>query len=88
MHYQITVKGKVQGVFFRVSTRNKALELGLSGFVRNEADGSVYLEVEGEQKNTDELLAWLKAGGPPHARVDQVEINIGDLQNLGKFEIR
>jgi acylphosphatase len=46
-HYQITVSGKVQGVWFRKSTQDKARELGLRGFVRNQPDGSVYIEASG-----------------------------------------
>ena len=88
IHYKITVRGLVQGVFFRVSTKRKAQELGLTGFVHNQADGSVYIEVEGEQNAIDRLLAWLRAGGPSHARVDEVDINTGELQNMEMFEIR
>ena len=69
----IRVTGRVQGVWFRASTREEALRLGLKGFVRNDPDGTVYLEVSGSEKQIRDLLAWCHEG-PRHARVDQVDI--------------
>lgn len=86
LHYNIKVIGKVQGVWFRDSTRKKALELGLSGFVRNEDDGSVYIEAEGEKDALDKLIAWC-AVGPPLAEVAKVELKEGRLQDFTGFEI-
>ena len=88
LHNNVIVRGRVQGVFFRASTRTKAEELGLFGFVHNEEDGSVYIEVEGEQIKIDELLLWLRNGGPSHASVDDIQINQGELVNFIGFEIR
>ena len=87
-HYNITVKGRVQGVFFRVSTQREASRLGLAGFVRNESGGNVYLEVEGEQDLIDKLLTWIRRGGPPQGWVNDVDIKAGDLENFNRFEIR
>lgn len=87
-HYNIKVKGRVQGVFFRVSTQREASRLGLAGFVRNEPDGSVYVEVEGEQDVIDNLLTWLRKGGPPQGRVDDLDIEAGVIENFNRFEIR
>ena len=50
-HFDITVQGKVQGVWFRDSTMKEAKRLGINGFVRNEPDGSVYVEAEGAPTN-------------------------------------
>ena len=75
----------MQGVFFRASTQEKALELGLVGFVRNEPNGNVYLEVEGER--VDELVAWIKAGGPKMARVDGTRITKGEKKAFCGFDI-
>jgi acylphosphatase len=86
-HYNITVSGRVQGVFFRVSTQREASRLGLSGFVRNEPDGSVYLEVEGAQDIIDKLLTWLRKGGPPQGMVNDVDIEAGELERFNRFEI-
>jgi len=65
------VAGRVQGVFFRASTQRKALQLGLTGYARNETDGTVSVAARGESELLDALAAWLKKG-PPAARVDQI----------------
>jgi acylphosphatase len=87
-HFNITVKGRVQGVFFRVSTQREASRLGLTGFVRNEADGGVYVEVEGEQADIDKLLLWIRRGGPPQGWVNDLDIEVGEIENFTRFEIR
>ena len=87
VHKNIRVKGKVQGVFYRASTADKAKSLGLNGFVLNESSGDVYIEVEGEASIVDELIEWAREG-PPHARVDNLEIVDGDLQSFKGFAIR
>lgn len=83
---KIYITGKVQGVWYRASTRNKAKELGLCGMVRNESDGSVYAEVEGPVEGVDQLVVWCKEG-PPHARVDSVRIEEMDWQGREGFSI-
>ena len=65
------VEGKVQGVFFRASTRERALRLGLSGWVRNLDDGRVEVLAAGSADALEALAQWLQ-GGPPAARVDVV----------------
>jgi len=87
-HYNIKVCGRVQGVFFRVSTQQEAIRLGLHGFVRNEPDGSVYLEVEGEEKPLATLLTWIRLGGPPRGEVDDIDVEEGSLVNFTGFAIR
>lgn len=69
----IHVRGKVQGVLYRASTVTKAQQLGVNGFVRNEPDGSVYMEAEGNEDKLNELIAWCRVG-PPRARVDEVAV--------------
>ncbi|WP_121500690.1 acylphosphatase [Entomohabitans teleogrylli] len=66
------VYGRVQGVGFRYSTQWEARRLGVSGYARNLDDGSVEVLACGEQAEVEQLLAWLKAGGPRGARVDKV----------------
>ncbi len=66
------VSGRVQGVFYRASTRQKALELGICGWARNLPDGSVEVIACGEEASLDRLLAWLEVG-PSHARVEKVD---------------
>ena len=70
----ILVSGRVQGVFYRASTREKASQLGLSGWVRNLPDGRVELVAEGPEEQIDALIEWCHKG-PPVARVDKVEID-------------
>ncbi|GAA4998172.1 acylphosphatase [Pseudoluteimonas lycopersici] len=66
------VGGKVQGVFFRASTREQALKLGLSGYAKNLPDGRVEVLAEGDAAALDALERWLHVG-PPMARVGAVE---------------
>lgn len=68
-----TIRGHVQGVFFRESTRRRATELGLTGYVRNMPDHTVVQVIaEGEREKLRTLMEFLKEG-PPAARVDSVE---------------
>ncbi|MEZ4470872.1 MAG: acylphosphatase [bacterium] len=69
------VSGRVQGVFFRASTREQAASLGLVGYVRNEPDGTVRVVAEGSQAAVDALRRWVVAGGPPSARVDHCAVS-------------
>lgn len=84
--HQITVTGRVQGVFYRASTKNKALELDVKGWVRNEPDGSVLIEVEGSKDQVDELIEWCKEG-PEYAKVREVTKREVDAKNHQSFEI-
>lgn len=68
---QFIVRGKVQGVWFRASTGEQALRLGLIGHARNLADGSVEVLAAGDADALDALERWLRVG-PPLARVDVV----------------
>ena len=71
------VSGKVQGVFFRASTREQARALGLRGHARNLDDGRVEVLAVGEDAAIEALAAWLRRG-PPAARVDRVERSVAD----------
>jgi len=65
------VSGRVQGVFFRESTRKEAMRLGLAGHARNLANGTVEVLAVGEPEAVETLYCWLQSG-PPMARVDRV----------------
>jgi len=65
------VRGRVQGVFFRASTREQALKLGITGHARNLSDGNVEVVACGTDEALDELQKWLHRG-PPSARVESV----------------
>ena len=71
--FKATVSGKVQGVWFRDSTRQEAIKLKVTGWVKNIPDGTVYLEAEGEENNLKSLERWLHTGSP-HSRVDRVDL--------------
>jgi len=60
----VIVEGRVQGVFFRAYTRDEAIRLGLSGWVRNRLDGSVEAIIEGEKISVEKMLQWLNQGSP------------------------
>jgi len=83
----LQVYGKVQGVWFRASTQIKAHNLGIYGFVKNQADGSVYIEAEGEPAALKSFVEWCH-NGPRHASVSNVvEANL-ELQGFRSFEIK
>ncbi len=83
---RIRVFGKVQGVFYRASTKTRAEELKLVGWVRNEPDGTVMLEVQGEEEKVDEMIEWCKEG-PTYSRVDDVLYEVAEPKNRSSFEI-
>ena len=78
--------GVVQGVYFRVLTKEKAIALGVNGFVRNNPDGSVYLEAEGPPEQLEKLVMWCRQG-PPRAKVEQVSIQESELTGFKRFDI-
>lgn len=85
-HYNIYIIGKVQGVFFRSSAKERAIDLGLKGFVRNEVDGSVYVEAEGKEEKLQEFMEWCKKGSSS-AKVENVLIKEGEVKNYPTFDI-
>ncbi|MCH9296553.1 acylphosphatase [Pantoea allii] len=70
--YKAWVQGTVQGVGFRYSTQAKANALGVKGYARNLDDGRVEVLASGEAEQVEALVAWLKAGGPRTAQVENV----------------
>ena len=85
-HLDITVKGKVQGVFYRGATKAVADHLGVKGYVRNDPDGDVFIEAEGDNIALDMFLEWCHEG-PEHAIVSSVESHEGELKNYRNFEV-
>lgn len=86
-HYNIIVTGKVQGVFYRQSACEVADQLGIRGFVRNEDNGNVYIEAEGDAEPLEKLITWCRKG-PPKANVASVKFSEGPINNFSSFEIR
>jgi acylphosphatase len=85
-HYKITVTGKVQGVYFRKFTERKANELGLKGVVKNMANGSVYIEAEGEENVLKAFVKWCHEGSP-YSKVDSVDVAEASAKNYTQFSI-
>lgn len=87
----LLIKGRVQGVFYRYSTREKAETLGLAGWVRNLSDGSVEASALGDRAKIESLIEWCRVG-PPNARVTSVDVEWLDPDdaesNQRTFEIR
>ena len=81
------VRGRVQGVFFRQSTADRARALGVAGWVRNRRDGAVELHAEGAPQAVERLLAYARVG-PRGARVEDVEVNEVEPEGLVRFEVR
>jgi acylphosphatase len=86
-HYKISISGKVQGVFFRQGTKAVADQLGLSGWVKNEKDGSVSIAVQGDAWLIENFLDWCKEG-PDRAVVEDVKIEEGGLEELQNFIVK
>ena len=83
--YKITVTGKVQGVFFRQTAKEVADRLSLTGFARNEPDGSVHIEVEGEKAALQDFLEWCRKG-PKAATVSAVRYTEGPIAGFIGFK--
>lgn len=86
-HYDIIIHGKVQNVGFRYYTQKKANELQINGFVKNQSDGSVYIEAEGDEKELQAFLLWCHRG-PQWARVDNVTANPAPIAGYNGFTVK
>ncbi len=83
---KINVYGIVQGVGFRFFAQNNARKLGISGFVKNMPDGSVYIEGEGEESNLQEFVSKCSKG-PSAALVENINTEEAELENSEGFSI-
>lgn len=85
---RIKVTGKVQGVFYRKYTYQKAAELGITGFVKNMPDDSVYIEAYGDDDVLSLFVDWCYTGSPK-AQVENVEVNeMATTSDFLDFEMR
>jgi acylphosphatase len=84
---EVTVRGMVQGVFFRVETRDRARSLGLSGWVTNARDGTVRAVFEGDEERVRSMVDWC-GRGPRGAHVDHVEVTWSEPEGESGFSIR
>lgn len=80
---KLTIEGHVQGVFFRQSTQDQARDLHLTGWVRNQPDGTVVAVAEGPKENLERLIDWCRQG-PPAAEVKSV--NVEWMAATGEFQ--
>lgn len=85
-HINIKIYGKVQGIFYRITAKEEAAKLNITGFARNEPDGSVYIEAEGEEEKLDQFINWCHKGSPL-AKVAKVETTESSLKNFSGFEV-
>jgi acylphosphatase len=84
---RVRVAGRVQGVFFRVETRDRARSLGLAGWVRNAHDGSVEASFEGPSERVQSIVEWCRRG-PALAQVEDVSVDWEEPRGDDNFEIR
>jgi len=84
--YIAHITGKVQGVYFRLSSQQKAIDYGLKGYANNLANGDVEVFLSGEQSNVDKMLLWLQHG-PEQAQVTGVNCRQVDWQKYSSFSI-
>ena len=86
MRKRVVVHGRVQGVFFRDSTRQRAREAGVAGWVANRPDGTVEAVLEGEPDAVERLVDFCRKG-PPHAAVEKVDARAEPPEGLTDFRV-
>jgi len=84
---RVVVHGRVQGVFFRDETRREALRLGVAGWVRNCAAGTVEAHFEGTPEAVEAMVQWCREG-PRHAEVRDVRVSEADVEGMNGFTVR
>jgi acylphosphatase len=84
---RVIVRGRVQGVFFRDATRERARAHGVAGWVTNRPDGAVEAVLEGSPDAVERVLRFVQTG-PSHAHVDRVEVNEEPPEGLRGFSVR
>ena len=85
-HIDIIITGKVQGVGFRQVTKMVADQMGVRGMIRNENDGTVYIEAEGDDVLLEVFLEWCH-DGPDRAVVENVKVSPAEVKNYRNFEV-
>jgi acylphosphatase len=83
----VIIHGRVQGVFFRDTTRRRAASHGVAGWVRNRRDGTVEAAFEGDPDNVESMVAFC-GEGPRGAAVERVEVSEEEPEGLSGFEVR
>jgi acylphosphatase len=80
LRLQVKISGKVQGVWFSLNTKNKADDLNINGWVKNNIDGKVEAIFEGDEENLHKMINWCLVGSP-NSKVEKIEIYKNDFQN-------
>ena len=86
MTVHLLIEGKVQGVFYRATAKDKAEKLHIAGWVKNTSEGAVEITCQGEEKSLQEFIAWCRKG-PSQARVEKVHVLELPEQNFQGFHI-
>jgi acylphosphatase len=84
--YHLIIQGRVQGVFYRASAKDKANELGIKGWIRNLPDGNVEAMISGDEKETDLFMEWCRQG-PRGAKVTSVDVHKQSFTLFERFRI-
>ena len=84
---RVIVHGRVQGVFFRDSTRRQAEQRGVAGWVTNRDDGAVEAHFEGDDDAVEALVAWARKG-PSRAEVERADVSDAEPEGLSGFAVR
>ena len=84
---RVVARGRVQGVFFRDTTRREARSAGGAGGVRNRSDGAVEAVFEGDEEAVERMVSFVRRG-PGHAEVDDLEVAEEQPEDLSGFEVR
>ena len=85
-HLNITISGKVHGVFFRMSTKAVSDQLGVKGIIKNQKDGTIFIEAEGDDFSLENFMEWCHEG-PLQATVQNVEVIEAEVKNYRNFEV-
>ncbi|HYH59071.1 MAG TPA: acylphosphatase [Thermoleophilaceae bacterium] len=87
MRKRAVARGRVQGVFFRDSVRERAEAAGVAGWITNRADGTVEAVLEGDAGPVERVLDWMREG-PPRADVERIDVTEEEPEGLNGFEVR
>ena len=87
MRKRVVAHGRVQGVFFRDSTRRRAEEAGVAGWVANRPDGAVEAVLEGDRDAVESVVGWMRSG-PRGAEVERTEVSEEEAEGLSGFDVR
>ena len=84
---RVVARGRVQGVFFRDTTRREARSAGVAGWVRNRSDGAVEAVFEGQEDAVERMLDFVRRG-PGHAEIQDLDVSDEEPEGLDGFEVR